>query len=375
MRTRKLVLLLLGLAAARADERKPVFPGADWEHVASPEAAGFSSAKLDVLRAWMKTQSTTAMMVSVGGRVLFEYGAVKQVSTLASARKSVLGMRYGKYLGNDPIMGTITLNRTVKDLGLDDVQKFLPIEENATLRDLLMSRSGIYHPGGEEEPKDTCPIRGSQFPSVFFCYNNWDFDAAGTAFEKLAGKNIYDALESDLARPIGMQDFERTRQKKDPAMPYSVHPLYQMYLSTRDMARLGLLMLRGGNWDDKQLINANWVQYMTTLVTPVNELFPSVFRNEAERNDWRFGFGVMWWVWDLPRLPSPIASGNFYGAYSAWGLGGQFITVLPAYDMVVAHKVDLDNVREEKYVTAQEFRTILDMLFSSYCGKNCQSSH
>jgi hypothetical protein len=49
--------------------------------------------------------------------------------------------------------------------------------------------------------------------------------------------------------------------------------------------------------------------------------------------------------------------------------------VLPAYDMVVAHKVDLDNVREEKYVTAQEFRTILDMLFSSYCGKNCQSSH
>jgi CubicO group peptidase (beta-lactamase class C family) len=267
MRIRELLLLLLGLAAARADELKPVFPGVDWEHVASPEAAGFSSAKLDVLRAWMKTQSTTAMVVSVGGRVLFEYGAVKQATALASARKSVLGMLYGKYLGNNQMTGTITLNRTVKDLGLDDVQKFLPIEEKATLRDLLMSRSGIYHPGGEEEPKDMCPVRGSQFPGTFFCYNNWDFDAAGTAFEKLAGKNIYDALESDLARPIGMQDFDRARQKKDPAMPYSVHSLYHMYLSTRDMARLGLLMLRGGNWDGKQLMNANWVQYMTTLVT------------------------------------------------------------------------------------------------------------
>ena len=373
MRIRELVLLLFSLAAARADDLKPVFPGSDWERVPSPEAAGFSSAKLDVLRAWMKTQSSTAMTVSVGGRVLFEYGAVKQVSALASARKSVLGMMFGKYLGTDQPMGTSILNKTVKELGLDDVQKFLPIEETAKLRDLLMSRSGIYHPVGEDDPKDMCPVRGSQFPATFFCYNNWDFDAAGTAFEKLAGKNIYDALESDLARPIGMQDFDRARQKKDTGMPHSVHPLYHMYLSTRDMGRLGLLMLRYGNWDGKQLINSNWVQYMTTLVTPVNELFPSGFRNDAERNNWRFGFGVMWWVWDLPRLPNPISSGNFYGAYSAWGLGGQFITVLPAYDMVVAHKVDLDKVREEKYLTTQEFRTILDMLFSSYCGKSCQS--
>jgi len=315
--------LLLFLAAARADDPKPVFPGAGWEHIASPEAAGFSSAKLNVLRAWMKTQHTTAMVVSVGGRVLFEYGDVKHVSALASARKSVLGMLYSKYLAN----GSIDLDKTVKEVGLDDVQKFLPIEEKAPLLYLLMSRSGIYHPDGEEEVKDMCPVRGSQHPGAFFCYNNWDFDAAGTAFEKLTGKNIYDALESDLARPIGMQDFERARQKKDTAMPYSIHPLYHMYLSTRDMARLGLLMLRGGNWDGKQLIDANWVKFMTTLVTPANELFPSGFRNDAERNDWRFGFGVMWWVWDSPRLPPGITSGNFYGSYSAMGLGGQYITV------------------------------------------------
>ena len=118
-------------------------------------------------------------------------------------------------------------------------------------------------------------------------------------------------------------------------------------------------------------VDPNWVKFMTTVVTPVNELFPSGFRNEAERHDWRFGFGVMWWVWDSPRLANGITSGNFYGAYSAMGLGGQFITVLPAHNMVVAHKVDLDQVREENYVTNQEFRTILEMLFSSYCGKSC----
>jgi hypothetical protein len=58
-----------------------------------------------------------------------------------------------------------------------------------------------------------------------------------------------------------------------------------------------------------------------------------------------------------------MGSGNFYSAYSAFGLGGQAIMVIPAYDMVVAHKVDLEQVREENYVTNQESRTILDMLF------------
>ena len=33
-------------------------------------------------------------------------------------------------------------------------------------------------------------------------------------FEKLTRRDIYDALESDLAKPIGMQDFNRERQRK-----------------------------------------------------------------------------------------------------------------------------------------------------------------
>src|SRR5262249_16695520 len=160
MRIRQFLMLVLALASARAEDLKPVFPRADWEHVAAAELAGFSSAKLEVLLAWMKTQHTTAMMVSVGGHVLFEYGDVNHVSVLASARKSVLGMLFGQYLGRkDMQAGTETLNKTVKELGLDDVQKFLPIEEKATLIELLMSRSGIYHPDGEEEAKDMCPIR------------------------------------------------------------------------------------------------------------------------------------------------------------------------------------------------------------------------
>ena len=36
----------------------------------------------------------------------------------------------------------------------------------------------------------------------------------GTALEKLTGKDTYDALDSELAKPVGMQDFDRAKQKK-----------------------------------------------------------------------------------------------------------------------------------------------------------------
>jgi CubicO group peptidase (beta-lactamase class C family) len=357
---------LLSVALQGADDQR--FPGADWEHVTKPEAVGFSGPKLALLGNWMKTLDTTAIVVVVGGRILFEYGDVKHVSVLASARKSVLGMLYGKYVGN----GTIDLDRTVKDVGLDDVQKFLPIEQGARLQDLLMARSGIYLPSdGDEGPSDMCPARGSQFPGAFFCYTNWDFNAAGTAFEKLTGKNIYDALESDLAHPIGLQDFDRAVQKKDTAMPHSVHPLYHIYLSTRDMARVGLLMLRGGNWNGKQVVDQNWVNFMTTLVTPVNELFPHGLRQAAEQAQWRWGFGTMWWVWDSPRLPIGLSANSFYGAYSAMGFGGQYITVLPGYDMVVAHKVEIQNTSRGMDVSNQDYYTVLQMLIASRCGDHC----
>src|SRR5438045_3185588 len=122
-----------------AEDSKIRFPVAGWEKV-RPEKLGYSSEKLEVLRAWLKTQKTTAMHVSIGGRVIFEYGDVKRVSKVASIRKSVLAMLYGKYVA----AGKIDLQKTVEQLGLNDVQPFLRIEKQATLYNLITARSGVY---------------------------------------------------------------------------------------------------------------------------------------------------------------------------------------------------------------------------------------
>jgi CubicO group peptidase (beta-lactamase class C family) len=304
------------------------------------------------------------MLVVVQGRVIFSYGDITHTSKVASVRKSVLAMLYGNYVAS----GKIDLTKTVKQLGLDDKQPFLPSEEQVTLEQLLAARSGIYLPTGSFGQKDYMPPRGSEQPGAHYVYNNWDFDAAGVAFEKQTGRDIYDALQTDLAVPLGMQDYAAGRQKKE-YTPESLHGEYVMRLSTRDMARLGLLMLDNGKWNDKQIIPADWVRRTTTLVTPFRDINPSFLRNYGEPERW--GYGLLWWVWDEPAFPGPSYTGFMQGAYTAAGTGGTYITVLPAEDMVVVNQVDIDK-NPKAWVTPSSYIAMLSMIVNSYCGDECK---
>ena len=352
-------------AACAAQAPENTTPGANWETV-NRESISYSSLRLDALTALLKAENTTAMLVAVHGKVIFQYGDVSYVSQIASVRKSVLSMLYGNYVQSNKI----DLQKTVKDLGLADVQPFLPLEERATLEQVLAGRSGVYivtEKPGPHGPESFQPRRGTQLPGNYFTYNEWDFNAAGTAFEKLTGKNIYDALESDLARPIGMQDFDRARQVKASNLPYSLHESYPMYLSTRDMARLGQLMLRHGNWNGKQVIPSDWVDYSTILWTPFQDINPSWLREYARSDGW--GFGLMWFVWDEPGFLKHDWTGPMQGAFIAMGSAGQYIAVLPAQDMVIAHKVDLTNYKGQ--VTPLQWDAILNLVLASSCEDNC----
>src|SRR4051794_9372081 len=216
-------------------------PGRSWERSSAPEEAGFRSAGLNTLEQTLFTKPTTSLLIVKNGKIVYSYGDISHVSYLASARKSVLSILYGNYVAN----GTIDLNKTVGDLGINEAGEGLsPLEKTATVRHLLMSSSGVYWPESNPSGNSTpAPPRGSKKPGEFFYYNNWDYNVAGAVFEQLTGKTIFGALAEDLAAPLQLEDFDPTRQRMlgYPAAP-SRYKSYQMWLSTRDMARLGLLM-------------------------------------------------------------------------------------------------------------------------------------
>jgi CubicO group peptidase (beta-lactamase class C family) len=267
-------------------------------------------------------------------------------------RKIVLSMLFGVAVAN----GSVNLDRRLAQIGVDDVGGLTSAEREATVRDLLSARSGVYHVASN--PGDdlaSAPPRGSQRRGAYYLYSNWYFNALGTIFEKETGRNIYDALEADLARPIGMEDFDRAAQVKSGDTTRSVHLAYHMSLSTRDMARIGYLMLREGNWAGRQLVPRDWVRESTRAITPVTEM------NPARHRDGPFGYGYLWWVWDGPR-----AVGPYRGAYTGLGAVGQQIAVLPALDLVVAHKTRPGQGRP---VSHAEFVEVLDLLVRARKGR------
>lgn len=143
------------------------------------------------------------------------------------------------------------------------------------------------------------------------------------------GQDIYAAFARDIAAPLHMEDFQLSSQHKHPNASRSVHPAYHFLLSTRDMSRLGQLMLQQGRWDGQQLIPQDWVDAMLRPVTPAAQMH---LPRTAERG---LDYGLLWWVLDEPPS-SPLA-----GAYMAWGYYGQFILVVPGRRMVIAHKRDV----------------------------------
>lgn len=345
---RKFLIALISFTIAfSASAQEFTYPKGSWSTI-SAKKAGYNAKKLAKVEKYISdNMQTTGMIVIVGGKVLLEYGNLTEISYIASCRKSVLSMMYGKYVEN----GTIDLDKTLGELGVDDLQGLLPIEKQATIRHLISARSGVYHPASNiGDDAKNAPKRGSKEPGSYYLYNNWDFNVAGDLFEQLTGRGIYEVFWDDIGKKIELEDFKLTNQRKGGNPKLSKYPPYHIYVSTRDMARIGYLMLRRGNWNGTQVISEDWVDKMLTPYTRRADM-----HRPASSNFWEYGY--MWWLFDKDSSPSFLE-----GAYSARGYKGQYITVIPKLDMVVAHKTVLKGGRSTKW---GDYHTVLKMLYEA----------
>lgn len=197
--SRLIVPLLLILApCASAQDR---VPGEVWLRYASPAEAGFDAKRLERAKEFAKSIGSAAFFLVYDGAVVDAWGEHERRFMCHSVRKSLLSGAYGLH--------AIDTSKTLADLGIDDVQGLTKNEKQARIVDLLCARSGVYHPAAYETEgmKKRRPARGSHAPGTHFWYNNWDFNALLTIFEKETGTKFFEEFERELARPLGMQDF------------------------------------------------------------------------------------------------------------------------------------------------------------------------
>lgn len=298
-------LFMVGNASAQA-----------WQDV-DPTMSGWSTDKLNAIRRQSTALKPTAVMIVQDGSVVASWGDISRKVNVASVRKSLLSALYGIAVSE----GRVDLSSNLADLGIDETApRLTATEKTATVRDLLMARSGVYHPAAYEtgDIKRKRPQRGSHAPGSFWFYNNWDFNALGAIYRRQTGEDIFQSFERRIARPLGMDDFS-AKDGVYVSERFSEHPAYPFKLSARDAARFGQLFLNEGRWGDQQVVPASWVRESTAPYSWAKRI--------------RQGYGYMWWT----------LSADTWGpnAFYASGYGGQVIAVVPSKRLVVVQTVDL----------------------------------
>lgn len=325
------------------------YPGDTWKKVASPEVLGWSSEKLNQARKYSESMGSDAVMIIENGLIVDEWGETSQNWPVASVRKSFLSALYGIYVNK----GIIDVSSSLEELGVEDVNPPLSAQEKkARIIDLLKSCSGVYHPAAAETPgmKKNRPERESHRPGIFWFYNNWDFNALGTIFEKKTDLSIFEAFKIHIADPLGMKDFrlENMRYIKEAA---SIHPAYDFQMSARDMARFGLLFLYEGEWEGRQIVPKSWIKESTSVHSDIGILG---------------GYGYMWWVAlngeHFPFLKFPD------GTFSARGTGEQVILIIPESNIVIVHRTNVLKP-QERYMHVTEFARILKRILEAKIEK------
>ena len=298
-----LTLLLLGLTI-QASSQPNVVPGTTWKQLATPEQAGWSSKNLAKIHEYVEEIGSTSAMIVQHGVVVAAWGDIAHRSNLHSCRKSMLNSLIGIAVAG----GKINLDDTLEKLGIDDNKPALTaVEKQATVRDLLEARSGVYHSTVYETKgmAERKPPRGSHAPGTFWYCNNWDFNALGYIYEKAAGSTIFDAFYREIARPIGMQDF-KAQDGRYIRNGETRFPAYVFDMSARDFARFALLYLRGGRWNGVQVVPEDWVKASTRPYS------------DCESG----GYGYLWWTGDSasgsPQRTS-FPKGSYWASRAIWG--------------------------------------------------------
>lgn len=314
---------------------EPVAPVPDQNELeyVIPEDVGYSSQKLEEAKQFAEQSGFDAVMALYDGKILFSWGNVNQNYRAHSIRKPFLGALYGIHFNQ----GNINLNATMEDLNIDDIPPSLTYaEKQATVRDLIKSRSGIYHEAAAEDQTmiDLRPPRGSHPPGTFYYYNNWDFNVAGVVFEQETGKGIFEEFKRRIADPIGMQDFHIKNCNYQYEWEKSMHPAYPFRISARDMARFGALFQKNGNWNGNQIIPGSWINESTTVYSIVDST------NGA-------GYGYMWIIFPEGSAISQMIGGHRMISHT--GLGGvQVLLIVPDLKLVLVERTDTDAPFEDK---------------------------
>lgn len=339
-----------------------------WQ-VAKPASLGVDDSKfqkfLDFTFSKEEGHSTNALFIIYKNKVIHHSTAngfkKGQTHRQWSVSKSISGALVGIAISK----GIIELETPVdKYYPLHKDIKFVP-----TLKDLLGMSSGfdwnegyegnplksnviamLYTEGNADMAAYTAARPKKYIPGEHFYYSSGETNLIMGMLKKSMGLNDYANYPwTQLFNPLSIKTASWEKDKSNTFVGSSY-----LYMSPEDLAKVGFLYLKNGNYFGKQLIDKEWIKYSYKLTQ-------GLLKKKAQKDERVQTYGAQWWLnLDLPNQkdthPYP---GLPTDAYMALGHHGQIMAVVPSKDLVIVRNAaDTD----EKLDKVKFFKLLMEAL-------------
>jgi CubicO group peptidase (beta-lactamase class C family) len=182
----------------------------------------------------------------------------------------------------------------------------------------------LYTRGRDDMARFTAEHNVASAPGTSYRYSSGDSTVLAAALKGMVAEQAYaDYPWTALFEPLGIRSatWERDATGTFVGSSYA-------YMTARDLARIGLLMQRGGRWQDRQLLPKAWLDFN---LTPFASQTP-IPADEVP--------GGQWWLnknADGKTGPWRNAPVDTFAALGHWG---QALYVIPSAGLVIVRYAD-----------------------------------
>ncbi|MCL6275417.1 beta-lactamase family protein [Muricauda sp. 2012CJ35-5] len=180
-----------------------------------------------------------------------------------------------------------------------------PIESDQNTLYYIYRNYTDFVKGMLDQPMDTNP-------GTTFTYATMASHALGAAVGNQAGQSFTAFAREHLFEPLEFDKVYWLYSPKNRAMAGCC-----LFISGRDMTKLGQLFLDDGQWNGTQILSSDWIEKSVTRTVGINLGFSD-------------GYGYQWWTKEFSLNRQTLDS------YFAAGNGGQFIYVFPSLNAVIS---------------------------------------
>ena len=274
-----------------------------------------------------------SLLVSHKGQLLFESyyqrGRINLAHPQASAAKAYTSLALGRAIQ----LGYLTMTDLDKPLVsfFDDIDREKLVEgaELITLKKALTMSGGlsVSEEKWEELQQNPDAIQRQDFiqallehsgpitaESQTFFYGNHNPPMVMAVIDAVAPGTAQEFIKTEVLDKLNITNYLWSDHVS--GLPEAG---WRVSLTSRDMLKLGSVVLNEGKWNGEQLVPTEYLAKATTpLAKPTAEWIPDSYR-----------YGYFWY-----QIPLTVG-GNSYDVSFAWGGGGQRVIVIEDLDLIV----------------------------------------